>query len=317
MNSYAIVFDVGGLYIKTAVLNAAGQIVPDTYMIYPSKSMARKEEILGHFVELARHQTNRIIDKDCQIEGIGFAFPGPFDYENGISYIRGVDKFDSIYEVNLRRELLARLDRDSVLARRMTPDFQIVFENDASLFALGEYAIGKAGKHAKTICITVGTGAGSAFLDGGELVKNREDVPQNGWIYNHPFQSSVVDDYISKRGILRLMQEEGFEESQLDVKLAAELAKAGDERAIRVFNRFGAMAGEMLVPFIRTFGPNAVVIGGQIVKSQELFLGSIREALQSFHVEVELEVTADTSVSTFAGVSRLLEQKKLTKLRAR
>ncbi|MFC5530702.1 ROK family protein [Cohnella yongneupensis] len=315
MNSYAIVFDVGGLYIKTAVLNGGGQVVPDTYMIYPSKSKASMLEILTHIVDLARRQASRIIDKEYRIEGIGFAFPGPFDYDNGISYIQGVDKFESIYGVNLRRELMARLERDPIFARRMTEDFQIVFENDANLFALGEYAIGKAGKYDKSLCVTIGTGAGSAFLDNGELVKSRGDVPENGWIYNRPFRASIVDDYISKRGIVRLIKEAGFEIAELDVKLAAELAKAGDEQAIGVFRRFGESVAEMLVPFIQDFRPDAVVIGGQIVKSQELFIDSIQEALQPYNVV--LEVTDETSVSTFAGVSRLLEQKKYAKSQAR
>lgn len=315
MNSYAIVFDVGGLYIKTAVLSGGSQIVSDTYMIYPSKSKTAKDVLLAHLVDLARQQANRIIDRDYRIDGIGFAFPGPFDYDNGISYIRGIDKFESIYGVNLRSELLDRLERDPVFSRRMTPDFQIVFENDANLFALGEYAIGKAAKYGKSICITVGTGAGSAFLDGGSLVKSREDVPENGWIYNQPFRTSIVDDHISKRGIVNLMIEAGFEGTELDVKQGAELAKAGDKRAIGVFRLFGDRVGEMLEPFIRSFRPEAVIIGGQIVKSKELFIDNIRARLEPF--EVGLEVTDETSVSTFAGVSSLLEQRKLTKSRAR
>lgn len=315
MNSYAIVFDVGGLYIKTAVLNGGGQIVPDTYMIYPSKSKAPTEQLLTHFVDLAKQQSNRIIDKDYRIDGIGFAFPGPFDYDNGISRISGVDKFDSIYGVNLRAELMARLVQDPVFARRMAPDFLIVFENDANLFALGEYEIGKARLYAKSLCLTIGTGAGSAFLDKGELVRERDDVPDNGWIYNRPFGDSIVDDYISKRGIVRLMKEAGFEEPELDVKLAAELAKAGDARAIGVFERFGESVGEMLVPFLKAFRPEAVIVGGQIVKSRELFEDSIRRALEP--LDIRLEVTDETSVSTFAGVSRLLDQKKLAKAHAR
>lgn len=315
MNSYAIVFDVGGLYIKTAVLSVDGQIVPNTYMIYPSKSKASMEEILEHFVDITKQQTIRIIDKDYRIEGIGFAFPGPFDYENGISLIEGVDKFESIYGVNLRKELMARLGCDQIFMRRMAHDFLIVFENDANLFALGEYAIGKARIYAKSLCVTIGTGAGSAFIDKGELVRDRHDVPDNGWIYNRPFRASIVDDYISKRGIFRLMLDEGFLEAELDVKRAAELAAAGDERAIRVFERFGDDVGEMLVPFLLAYHPEAVILGGQIVKSRELFEHRIRNALEP--LDVLLEVTNETSVSTFAGVSRLLQQKKSAIARAR
>ncbi|MCC3377563.1 ROK family protein [Cohnella sp. REN36] len=312
MRNYAIVFDVGGLFIKSAVVNDQGRLVPGTYMIYPAKSKESKEQLLGHLVDLVKQQTNRIMDRSFRVEGIGYAFPGPFDYERGISYIRAVDKFEAIYGVNLREELAHRLAQESAFAAKRSPGFHIVFENDANLFALGEYEAGKAGRYAKTLCLTIGTGAGSAFLERGELVKDRPDVPANGWIYNQPFRDSVVDDYVSKRGIVRLLEEAGFDGDDLDVKNAAERAKGGDERAAEVFRRFGATIGEMLLPFLRSFRPEAVVIGGQIVKSKELFLDSAREAVRDY--PVALEVSDETSISTFAGVSRLLQQqKKVTK----
>lgn len=308
MRKYAIVFDVGGLFIKAGVLDERGRLVPNSYMIYPSRSKEGKEELLGHLVDLVKEQTNRILAKSFRIEGIGYAFPGPFDYERGISYIRAVDKYESIYGVNLHDELTHRLAQESSFAAKRTPDFRIVFENDANLFALGEYEAGKAARYAKALCLTIGTGAGSAFLESGQLVKNRADVPENGWIYNQPFRDSVVDDYISKRGIFRLMREAGLDDGLPDVKSAADQAKAGDERAIAVFRRFGELLGEMLRPFIRSFRPEAIVIGGQIVKSQELFMDSVREALRE--TPVALEVSDDTSISAFAGVSRLLRQQK-------
>jgi glucokinase len=254
---------------------------------------------------MIRDQTNRIMDRHFRIDGIGFAFPGPFDYERGICYIKGVDKFESLYGVNLRDELTRRIRDESFFRHKRTPDFCIVFENDANLFALGEYAAGKAGRYRKAICITIGTGAGSAFLENGALVKDRPDVPPNGWVYNQPFRESIVDDYISKRGILRLMKQAGLDTANLDVKQLAEMATGGDATAIGIFRQFGTMIGEMLVPFVRSFQPEAVVIGGQIAKSQHLFLDSTREALREF--SVALEVSDETSISTFVGVSQLLK----------
>jgi len=308
MKNYAIVFDVGGLFIKAAVVGEQGKVVPGSYMIYPARSKESKEALLEHFVDLIRQQTSRIMAKAFRIEGIGFAFPGPFDYERGISYIRDVDKFENIYGVNLREELGHRLAQVSAFASKCAPGFHIVFENDANLFALGEYENGKARRYARAMCLTIGTGAGSAFLEQGQLIKHRKDVPENGWIYNQPFRDSVVDDYISKRGIVRLLRKAGFSEETLDIKQAAEMAKAGDEKAMAVFREFGAMLGEMLTPFVQTFRPEAVVIGGQIVKSMELFLDSVQEALRNDPVVIE--ATEETSLSTFAGVFRLLHQQK-------
>jgi glucokinase len=308
LNPYAIVFDVGGLFVKAAVLNRHGRVVPGTYAIYPSKSKETKDEILSYFIDLIKRQTGLIMDRNFRIGGIGYAFPGPFDYERGICLIREVDKFESLYGVNLHDELTRRLNRESFFAGKMADSCPIAFENDTSLFALGEYMFGKARPYAKSVCITIGTGTGSAFLENGVLVKHRQDVPPDGWIYREPYCDSIVDDYISKRGILRLMKEADIDAAGTDIKNLAEMAKDGHEGAARVFRTFGERIGEMLVPYVRSFRPEAVVIGGQIAGSNELFLDGTRAALRED--PVVLESTEDTSISTFMGVSRLLEQKK-------
>jgi len=304
MNKYAIAFDVGGNFIKTAVLDEQGRVLTGTYAIYPSHSKASKEEILDHFVRIIKQQTNRILDKQFQIFGVGYAFPGPFDYPNGICLIKGVDKFEHLYGVNLREEIMGRLAADDIFAGRKTKDFQVVFENDANLFALGEILNGKAGRYGRSICITIGTGTGSAFVDGGALVTTGPGVPPNGWVYNTPFGDSIVDDYISTRGILRLAADCGVGAEAAEVRAIAEMANSGEQAARRVFHRFGQLLGQMLDPFVRSFRPDAVIIGGQIAKSSDLFLAGMAETLDCTKLAVEF--AEDTSLSTFAGVSKLL-----------
>src|SRR5690606_19198865 len=103
MREYAIVFDVGGLFIKTAVVDKHGLVAPGSYMIYPSRSNESRDHLLDYFVDLIKQQANSIMAKSYLIQGIGFAFPGPFDYASGVSFIRNVDKFEHIYGVNIRK----------------------------------------------------------------------------------------------------------------------------------------------------------------------------------------------------------------------
>lgn len=306
-NVYSIAFDVGGVFIKSAVLNAAGGVLMDTIMIYPARSEEDRETLLGHLASVVEQQAAKIIDKKFVISGIGFAFPGPFDYENGVCHIRGLGKFEHIYGVNLREELMGRLLANKSMRRRMASPFSIVFENDASLFALGEWLSGEAGPYERSICITLGSGTGSAFVDCGTLVKNRGDVPPNGWVYNEPFRDSIVDDYISKRGILRLAGELGLGLS-LDVKEIADLARSGNAAAAEVFRRFGSLTGEMLRPFVARFRPQAVIVGGQIAKSADLFQDTLREALAEPDVAVRFSERAN--ISAFVGVAKLLADRQ-------
>lgn len=302
-NAYSIALDIGGVYIKAAVLNAAGDVCMDTVMIYPSRSKEAKESLLRHLTSVIEQQAAKIIDKQYLLTGIGFAFPGPFDYENGICYIRGLGKFEHIYGVNLREELTGRLLKSAGLRRRMASPFPILFENDANLFALGELLSGVASQYERSICLTLGSGTGSAFVEGGALVKDREDVPPSGWIYKEQFRDSIVDDYISKRGILRIAAELGADPA-LDVKELADLARAGDAAALDTFAQFGRLTGEMLRPFAERFRPQAIVMGGQIAKSADLFRREVRETLMA--PDVAVHYSARANISAFIGVAKLL-----------
>lgn len=306
MSDFTIAFDVGGTYIKSAVLDSSGQVCPGTTNVFPANAKASKDEILSYFVSIISQKT-ALLSVNARISGIGYAFPGPFDYENGICLIRGVDKYESIYNICLRDELLIRLKNHQALRSALSNDFDIVFENDAALFALGEWLSGRATRFERCIYLTIGTGAGSVFMQGGELIKSRHDVPANGWVYSEPFGDSIVDEYISRRGILRMASVYGLN-SQWDVKELADQAMDGNVSAIRLFSQFGSCIGEMILPYVQSFQADGIVIGGQISKSSPLFDQALRHVLST--TEVSVQYSCDTSISTYAGVYQLLRQKR-------
>ena len=49
--------------------------------------------------------------------GIGIAMPGPFDYNEGISLIRNLGKYDSIFGVNVRQYLSSEFNLNPLLVR--------------------------------------------------------------------------------------------------------------------------------------------------------------------------------------------------------
>lgn len=306
MNSYTIAFDVGGLFIKSAVINSNGEVCPKSFAIYPAKSKGTKEEIISNLVHLIKQQGNSILDKDFNIVGVGYAFPGPFDYVNGISYIKDVDKFENLYGVNLREEINERLESIPSIKCKMTQPFPIVFDNDANLFALGEQMAGKARNYGRSVCLTIGTGTGSGYMENGRLTTVGEKVPENGWIYNQAFANSIVDEYISKRGILRIAEDMGIAVADNEVKTLAEMARDNVPLAMEVFHRFGRNIGEVLNEYVLPFKPDGVIIGGQIAKSLDLFIAGIYESLTD--KSLQIEKSEDTSLSTFIGVANLLKQ---------
>lgn len=299
MHDVVLAFDVGGTYVKAGILGSDGEMIKPL-CTYPARSGEAREELLQHFTDLVKIQGSQV-PAEYAIRGVGIAFPGPFDYERGICWTRGLNKFEALYGVNLKEELTARISEIPELRDKWSHSPEVAFENDAALFALGECAFGVGRSYDATICLTIGTGFGTAFVRNGQLIKQAEGVPTDGWLFRLPYRAGMMDDYISRRGIVRLAEEMGITEvaaGEEDVKHLAERARSGEQQAVQLFREFGERLTEVLLPFIRSFQPEAVIIGGQIAKSADLFVSDLME-------NVPVLISSEMSVSALRGACRL------------
>lgn len=300
-SSLIVAFDVGGTQIKAAAV-VDGAIVEATVGYYP----ARSDLPAGDWIAHAANLFGEVLAKagtDAAVDGFGLAFPGPFDYAAGVSRIRGLGKFEPLYGLPVGRLLQLELQAKAAVARRLAPHFRIAFENDAALFGLGESAPGGAAHGAqRAICLTIGTGLGSCFLERGQPVRHRADVPGEGWLYDAPYEGSIADDYISRRGVLGLAADMGPAAAGLDVRELAELAEAGDAGARRVFERFGQRLAQILLTHVLPFRPDVIVLGGQISRSAPLFVPSLANGLRPDCPEIAIRVSRSTLAGTLRGI---------------
>ncbi|MCJ8012721.1 ROK family protein [Paenibacillus sp. KQZ6P-2] len=299
MEDSILAFDVGGTYVKAGIFACDGKML-GSLSIHPARSGEAREELLQHFTDLVKIQGMQV-PAGYAIRGVGLAFPGPFDYEQGICLTRGLNKFESLYGVNLKEELTARISEIPELQDKWSHAPEVAFENDAALFALGECAFGVGRSYEKAICLTIGTGFGTAFVKNGQLIKQAEGVPTDGWMFRLPYREGIMDDYISRRGIVRLAEEMGIKQvaaGEEDVKQLAERARSGETQAVQLFREFGERLMEVLRPFFQSFQPDAVIIGGQIARSADLFVSDFME-------NVPVLISSDMSVSALRGACRL------------
>lgn len=147
--------DVGGTEIKAAPVDRSGNIL-QTIRHFPSRAKEPADVLLAHFSGI--FEAIRL--KERAVSGLRIAFPGPFDYQKGVCLLQGLDKYDALYQVDLRRAFSQRT--------RIAPE-EILFSNDASAFALGEMAFGQARDACRTLFVCIGTGCGSAFGTNGRL----------------------------------------------------------------------------------------------------------------------------------------------------
>jgi glucokinase len=195
---------------------------------------------------------------DPHVSRWGVATPGPFDYERGICTIRGVDKLEALYGADLRAILAGALG--------IADPSRVRFLNDADAFLLGEWWAGAARGHRTAIGVTLGTGLGSAFARDGVIVLTGAGVPADGRLDLVPFRGGMVEDVISRRGVLAAYARPG-----IDVAEIAKRARGGEARARAVFADLGVALGEFLASWIEAFAPSCLVFGGSITRAWDLF----------------------------------------------
>ncbi len=304
--NYYLGLDVGGTSVKCGIINEAGSIMFDRIFSYNARSYADKDTIISNFAVIFKDLAGKVSDPEMNIEAIGLAFPGPFDYDGGISLIKGIGKYESIYNVNLRQEIFRKIKADKYLSSLVDKELKIIFMHDIAAFALGEIFYGKGIGYNRIIHLCIGTGAGSAFSIGHGLVRTGEGVPENGWIYNTNFKDSIIDDCISARGLANIAAEY-FKDSHDGRELYNKAIKE-DETALLVFEKFGQNLYEAFTPFIRAFKADCIILGGEIVKSFKFFGRQIEEFCKAEKVDIRL--THNTSKSTLMGLYRNLSQSR-------
>src|SRR5690554_4472905 len=99
MKNY-IALDVGGTSITASIVSSDGAfLVPVRH--YPAHSGESRKTILNNLVNIINWLIDEANNSNMALSGAGLGFPGPFDYENGISLMRGLQKYDTIYGINI------------------------------------------------------------------------------------------------------------------------------------------------------------------------------------------------------------------------
>ena len=294
-----IALDVGGTFLKSAIVKPDGSILEGTFRKRRIDSQGSSEQILETFTRSLGPHLKKAEKMRVRVGGIGIGMPGPFDYGKGISLIR--HKFGAIYGLNLKDELIKRLE----LPQNLT----IRFENDAWAFLRGEAWLGAAKGCRRAVGITLGTGLGSAFMVGGQVVLEGVGVPPNGSIYNLPYEGGILEDKISRRGIIARYKElagRRYREG-MDVKeMAIRGIKYKDKFSIQVFNEMGHRLGQVLKQILSEFQAECLVLGGQISKSFILFSNPLREELQSIPTLKGITSAHMLDLSPIYGAARIV-----------
>lgn len=264
-SSYILSADVGGSHITVGIcdLNTHTLVENNIYRVdVDSKSAAN--DILTSWVSVFQRVLGQNVT--LAISGLSIAMPGPFDYEKGVSYIRGLNKYEALYGMDIKKYLADLIKTNPQLIR---------FRNDAESTIDGEVLKGAGKEYNTVIGVTLGTGLGSAYS------KNKVTKDLN--LGSNHYKESIADNYLSTRWFLKRYHALTGTILSGGVKELAQIAER-NQLARNIFIEFADNLSEFLLEPVEQLSPDVLLLCGNIAKASKFFMPYLTSKLSSINI---------------------------------
>lgn len=254
-NKYLIGTDIGGTTFSSALFNEKYELI-----LISSKNNISDYKTTDELLEGISAQIKKLADENL-IKGVGFACPGPLKANEGI--ILNTPNLTLLQNCHFKKIMEEKLQLPCLI------------ENDANLFALGEF-----NQSDKKICIGVTLGTGLGF---GIIINEQLFTGGNGMAGEYgisPIGQKIWENNISIGGVEKLSFK--YFHTIINPKNLNELAKQHNESAKSVWIDFGEKLGECLSHVINFMDPNAISIGGGLSHAFPYFENSMRKTISNY-----------------------------------
>lgn len=295
-----LLLDVGGTFVKSVVATYDGTIIADTESSAPIDSDGPRADIERSFASVISQGNKMAESKGYTLAGVGIAFPGPFDYESGISYM--THKFAALEKVSVRDMFRSFPEIGN--------DKPVIFMHDVTAAVLGELRFGAGQAFKNVAVVTLGTGLGFAHAINGEIQYAEGGEPSVS-LYNRPYRGEMLEDFASKRGFLRSYAEvRGVANPDtLTVAEIGGMCAKGDKEALQSFYNVGALLATELKPLIKEFNIECLLFGGQISRSFAYFEPALAQLKEELPLLKHISPMQNLSTAAPLGLlSRLREE---------
>lgn len=196
--------------------------------------------------------------KTTDTRAIGIGVPSVVDREKGIVYnVQNIKNWD---EVHLKSLLEAEFE------------LPVHIDNDANCFAYGEKIYGKGKEFQNFVGITLGTGVGGGIIQDNHLLFDSNCG--SGEFGEMPYLDSILEEYCGSRFFTRTAGRSGYE--------IALKAREGDRDSIAIYSQYGKHISMLVKVILLILDPQAIIFGGSISKSFDLFKDSMYVNLKDF-----------------------------------
>ena len=284
MKPYLIGVDLGGTFIKTAIVTGAGEMLYKVEV--PSEKEKGPDGVISNIGKSIHSVMKEKGIKPDQVEAIGIGSPGPLDTERG--YVHRAINLPGWLNIPLRDRV------EEILGIRAN------LENDANAAAYGEYWRGAGRGASIMLAYTLGTGVGGGVIINGKLIRGVNDtagelghmtiVPDGdlcpcgnrGCVESYASATSLVRRTRQKleRGSQSILLEWMEKGEPLTAKLIDEAHRSGDSFAREVLEEVGYYLALGVSNTVNALNPDVVVIGGGMMKAGEVILEPLKQEVK-------------------------------------
>lgn len=281
-----LTFDVGGTFIKYALMNEQSDILEKGKIATPQESQEAFFQAL-----------DTIVHRYEGLEGLALSLPGIMDAPKGYIYIGGALLYNN--ECNMVELLEKRYG------------LPVTIENDARCAALAEVWKGNLSDCEDGIVMILGTGIGGA------IIKNREIHRGKGFFageFSYIMDASVMKDgfdaSLASRASAVAFVEKVKHALKMDAKCTGEdvfaLIKEKDEVAVGCLYDYCDCIAIELFNLQATYDPDRICIGGGI-SQQPILVETIKERLENIYAKIPWTIPSGEIVPCkFANDSNLI-----------
>src|SRR5215211_8067492 len=306
--SGAIGIDLGGTNLKLALLDGANRIA--ARLTVPTGGAEGHRAVIERMIEGTKSLLAQ--NPDIHVAGISIGVPGEVDMATGIT--GDLPNLPGRW----RNVPVAPAIADAIA-------LPVGIINDAKAFALAEYQLGAAAGADTALCVTVGTGIGSAVIAHGRIVFGLGALAgEIGHLIVQPdgprctcgnlgcAETLANGPAIVGEAVRRVVQ--GFTtslssmcEGDLNLitpELVTRAADAGDLVAMDVIDRAGGWLGITLAGAIALLAPEVIVIGGGVAPAGGRYFRAAEEVARSHTGVIDISRVAfrPASLGYEAGV---------------
>jgi len=276
--------DIGGTNTAFGIIDREGKFYGDGNI-----QTNEHQNISDYITELCTEIKISLskIKKEVNLVGIGLGAP------NGNFYSGCIERAS-----NLRwKGIIPLCD----LIKHHFPDSKVIMTNDANAAALGEMIYGGAKDIKDFIMITLGTGVGSGFVSGGNLIYGHDGFAgEIGHVIIVPDgrecgcgRKGCLETYTSATGVVRTAYEmmstyndasslREIPYSKMESKTIYKAALKGDKIALRTFDYTAKILGIALANTVAITSPKAIFLMGGLAKSGDLLIKPTKKYMEKY-----------------------------------